>query len=61
MTTRFEAAAIRLIVAAISFRPTFVIRPAGIPLFAPAAAQALGYGLVVAVCLAMGGAIALAV
>jgi hypothetical protein len=55
---RVRAAVITLVVAAVTFPMTFVIWPPLVPSNAPIAAQVLGYGLIVAECLAMGGGVA---
>jgi hypothetical protein len=55
---RVRASVITLVTAAATFPLTFVIWPSIVPSSAPMAAQALGYGLVAAECLAMGGGVA---
>ena len=55
---RVKATLITLVVAGISFPLTFVIWPPLVPPWAPGTAQALGYGLLTAECLAMGAGVA---
>jgi hypothetical protein len=58
MDVRVKAAFITLVVAGVSFPLTFVVWPPLVPPWAPVSALALGYGLVAAECLAMGGGFA---
>jgi len=55
---RFRSGLITLVVACITFSMTFVIWPPLVPRWGPATAQALGYGLLAAECLAIGGGVA---
>ena len=55
---RFRAVTIALVVAGITFPLTFMIWPPLVPSWAPVAAQALGYGLLAAECLAFGAGVA---
>lgn len=58
MTVPFRAWLVTVGVAAIAFPLTFAVWPPTVPVTAPGAAQALGYGLLAAECLAMGGGFA---
>jgi hypothetical protein len=55
---RFRAGLITLVVACITFAVTFVIWPPLVPRWGPTSAQALGYGLLAAECVAIGGGVA---
>ena len=58
MSVALKATVVTLSVAAVSFPLTFAIWPPEVPPGAPTAAQALGYGLLAAECLAMGAGVA---
>ena len=55
---RIKAALITLVVAGISFPLTYLFWPPEVQAGAPATAQVLGFGLLAAECLAMGGGVA---
>jgi hypothetical protein len=55
---RFRVGLITVVVACITFAVTFVIWPPLVPRWGPASDQALGYGLLAAECVALGGGVA---
>ena len=58
MSIRLKVGAVTLLVTAITYPVTFLVWPREVPAYAPATAQALGYGLVAAESIAMGGGVA---
>jgi hypothetical protein len=58
MDVRIKAGLITLVVAGLTFPLTFLLWPPLVPPLAPGTAQALGYGLLTAECLALGGGVA---
>lgn len=58
MDVRIKAGLITLVVAGVTFPLTFLLWPPLVPPLAPSTAQALGYGLLTAECLALGGGVA---